>query len=161
MVKQNEEKFNLFALLCLSGTNTIPGGYMPSVYKKDSGSAGLRGRQGVSIETRASSERRTSPFTQNLLIYIFYLLYIYCCFRLCNLEVRSEPNEPLGQLANRQQEHIQSVASPAITDHSWAARLDCQIWTPLVACLQLRFVLWELCHFQRVGLVILQSVICK
>ncbi|XP_029962458.1 serine/threonine-protein kinase ICK-like isoform X1 [Salarias fasciatus] len=35
------------------GTNTIPGGYMPSFYRKDSGSAGLRGQQGTSSETRA------------------------------------------------------------------------------------------------------------
>ncbi|XP_017268231.1 serine/threonine-protein kinase ICK isoform X2 [Kryptolebias marmoratus] len=37
------------------GTNTIPGGYMPSFYKKDNGSAGHRGRQGVSAETTASN----------------------------------------------------------------------------------------------------------
>ncbi|XP_013870081.1 serine/threonine-protein kinase ICK isoform X2 [Austrofundulus limnaeus] len=36
------------------GTNTIPGGYMPSVYKKDSSSAGLRGHQGVSVETASN-----------------------------------------------------------------------------------------------------------
>nr|XP_054606762.1 serine/threonine-protein kinase ICK [Nothobranchius furzeri] len=34
------------------GTNTIPGDYMPSFYKKDNGSVGhSRGRQGVSMET--------------------------------------------------------------------------------------------------------------
>lgn len=37
------------------GTNTIPGGYMPSFYKKDSGSAGHRGLQGPSVETTASN----------------------------------------------------------------------------------------------------------
>ncbi|KAM9726225.1 serine/threonine-protein kinase ICK-like isoform 1-T1 [Menidia menidia] len=37
------------------GTNTIPGGYMPSFYKKDSGSAGHRGHQNVSMETTASN----------------------------------------------------------------------------------------------------------
>ncbi|XP_034753852.1 serine/threonine-protein kinase ICK-like isoform X1 [Etheostoma cragini] len=37
------------------GTNTIPGGYMPSFYKKDTGSAGHRGRQGPSVESTASS----------------------------------------------------------------------------------------------------------
>lgn len=37
------------------GTNTIPGGYMPSFYKKDSGSAGLRGPQGSSVESTASN----------------------------------------------------------------------------------------------------------
>uniref|UniRef100_A0A3Q4MNZ7 Ciliosis associated kinase 1 n=2 Tax=Neolamprologus brichardi TaxID=32507 RepID=A0A3Q4MNZ7_NEOBR len=37
------------------GTNTIPGGYMPSFYKKDSGSAGYRGHQGPSVETTASN----------------------------------------------------------------------------------------------------------
>lgn len=37
------------------GTNTIPGGYMPSFYKKDSGSAGHRGHQGHSMETTASN----------------------------------------------------------------------------------------------------------
>ncbi|XP_041865448.1 serine/threonine-protein kinase ICK-like isoform X3 [Melanotaenia boesemani] len=37
------------------GTNTIPGGYMPSFYKKDNGSAGHRGRQSVSVETTASN----------------------------------------------------------------------------------------------------------
>lgn len=37
------------------GTNTIPGGYMPSFYKKDSGSAGHRGHQGHSVETTASN----------------------------------------------------------------------------------------------------------
>ncbi|XP_023819228.1 serine/threonine-protein kinase ICK isoform X2 [Oryzias latipes] len=36
------------------GTNTIPGGYMPS-FSKDSGSAGHRGRQGVATETTASN----------------------------------------------------------------------------------------------------------
>ncbi|XP_070697011.1 serine/threonine-protein kinase ICK-like [Pempheris klunzingeri] len=37
------------------GTNTIPGGYMPSFYKKDLGSAGLRGHQGPSVESTASN----------------------------------------------------------------------------------------------------------
>ncbi|XP_030603461.1 serine/threonine-protein kinase ICK isoform X1 [Archocentrus centrarchus] len=37
------------------GTNTIPGGYMPSFYKKDSSSAGHRGLQGPSVETTASN----------------------------------------------------------------------------------------------------------
>lgn len=37
------------------GTNTIPGGYMPSFYKKDSGSSGHRGHQGPSVETTASN----------------------------------------------------------------------------------------------------------
>ncbi|XP_063346944.1 serine/threonine-protein kinase ICK-like isoform X2 [Pelmatolapia mariae] len=37
------------------GTNTIPGGYMPSFYKKDSDSAGHRGHQGHSVETTASN----------------------------------------------------------------------------------------------------------
>lgn len=37
------------------GTNTIPGGYMPSFYKKDSGSAGHRGHQGHSVETTTSN----------------------------------------------------------------------------------------------------------
>lgn len=37
------------------GTNTIPGGYMPSLYKKDSGSAGHRGHQGPLMETTASN----------------------------------------------------------------------------------------------------------
>ncbi|XP_039857790.1 serine/threonine-protein kinase ICK-like isoform X1 [Simochromis diagramma] len=37
------------------GTNTIPGGYMPSFYKKDSGSAGHRGHQCPSVETTASN----------------------------------------------------------------------------------------------------------
>ncbi|XP_019953739.2 serine/threonine-protein kinase ICK [Paralichthys olivaceus] len=37
------------------GTNTIPGGYMPSFYKKDSGSAGHRGHQGPSMESTASN----------------------------------------------------------------------------------------------------------
>ncbi|XP_023122857.2 serine/threonine-protein kinase ICK isoform X1 [Amphiprion ocellaris] len=36
------------------GTNTIPGGYMPSFYKKDSGSAGHRGHQGPSMETASN-----------------------------------------------------------------------------------------------------------
>ncbi|XP_037541321.1 serine/threonine-protein kinase ICK [Nematolebias whitei] len=36
------------------GTNTIPGGYMPSFYKKDNGSAGPRGRQGASGETASN-----------------------------------------------------------------------------------------------------------
>uniref|UniRef100_A0A4W6E0C5 non-specific serine/threonine protein kinase n=1 Tax=Lates calcarifer TaxID=8187 RepID=A0A4W6E0C5_LATCA len=38
------------------GTNTIPGGYMPSFYKKDIGSAGHRTHQGPSVESTASSE---------------------------------------------------------------------------------------------------------
>ncbi|XP_028279635.1 serine/threonine-protein kinase ICK-like isoform X2 [Parambassis ranga] len=37
------------------GTNTIPGGYMPSFYKKDGGSGGHRGHQGPSVETTASN----------------------------------------------------------------------------------------------------------
>ncbi|KAI3363136.1 hypothetical protein L3Q82_011788 [Scortum barcoo] len=37
------------------GTNTIPGGYMPSFYKKDLGSAGHRGHQGPSLESTASN----------------------------------------------------------------------------------------------------------
>ncbi|KAM4599971.1 serine/threonine-protein kinase ICK-like [Fundulus diaphanus] len=37
------------------GTNTIPGGYMPSFYKKDGGSAGHRGRQSTSVEATASN----------------------------------------------------------------------------------------------------------
>lgn len=49
---------NEFVSSCLSssGTNTIPGGYIPSFYKNDSGSAGHRGRQGTSVEATASSE---------------------------------------------------------------------------------------------------------
>lgn len=45
-----------------SGTNTIPGGYMPS-FSKDSGSAGHRGRQGVATETTASSICTACVFT--------------------------------------------------------------------------------------------------
>ncbi|KAE8280561.1 Serine/threonine-protein kinase ICK [Larimichthys crocea] len=37
------------------GTNTIPGGYMPSFYKKDLSSAGHRGHQGPSVESTASN----------------------------------------------------------------------------------------------------------
>uniref|UniRef100_UPI0037E70E88 serine/threonine-protein kinase ICK-like n=1 Tax=Semicossyphus pulcher TaxID=241346 RepID=UPI0037E70E88 len=37
------------------GTNTIPGGYMPSFYKKELGSAGHRGHQGPSMESTASN----------------------------------------------------------------------------------------------------------
>ncbi|CAJ1067521.1 serine/threonine-protein kinase ICK-like [Xyrichtys novacula] len=37
------------------GTNTIPGGYMPSFYKKDHGSAGHRGHQGPSVESTPSN----------------------------------------------------------------------------------------------------------
>lgn len=37
------------------GANTIPGGYMPSFYKKDGGSAGHRGRQGTPVEATASN----------------------------------------------------------------------------------------------------------
>ncbi|XP_040906619.1 serine/threonine-protein kinase ICK-like isoform X2 [Toxotes jaculatrix] len=37
------------------GTNTIPGGYMPSFYKKDTGSAGHRGHQVSSVESTASN----------------------------------------------------------------------------------------------------------
>ncbi|XP_039640325.1 serine/threonine-protein kinase ICK-like isoform X2 [Perca fluviatilis] len=37
------------------GTNTIPGGYMPSFYKKDIGSAGHRGHQRPSVESTASN----------------------------------------------------------------------------------------------------------
>lgn len=40
----------------ISGTNTIPGGYMPSFYKKDLGSAGHRRHHGPSVESTASSE---------------------------------------------------------------------------------------------------------
>uniref|UniRef100_A0A7N6BZL9 non-specific serine/threonine protein kinase n=1 Tax=Anabas testudineus TaxID=64144 RepID=A0A7N6BZL9_ANATE len=36
-------------------TNTIPGGYMPSFYKKDIGSGGHRGHQGSSVESTASN----------------------------------------------------------------------------------------------------------
>ncbi|KAK7930776.1 hypothetical protein WMY93_007171 [Mugilogobius chulae] len=37
------------------GTNTIPGGYLPSFYKKDLGSAGQRGPQVPSVESTASN----------------------------------------------------------------------------------------------------------
>lgn len=37
------------------GTNTIPGGYLPSFYKKDNGSPGQRGTQVASIESTASN----------------------------------------------------------------------------------------------------------
>ncbi|KAM8860198.1 serine/threonine-protein kinase ICK-like [Spinachia spinachia] len=37
------------------GTNTIPGGYMPSFYKKDMGSAGHRRHQSPSVESSASN----------------------------------------------------------------------------------------------------------
>ncbi|XP_031729527.1 serine/threonine-protein kinase ICK isoform X1 [Anarrhichthys ocellatus] len=37
------------------GTNTIPGGYMPSFYKKDVGSAGHRRHQGPPVESTASN----------------------------------------------------------------------------------------------------------
>lgn len=37
------------------GTNTIPGGYMPSFYKKDHSSGGHRGHQGPSVESTASN----------------------------------------------------------------------------------------------------------
>ncbi|XP_017164340.1 serine/threonine-protein kinase ICK isoform X3 [Poecilia reticulata] len=37
------------------GTNTIPGGYIPSFYKKDGGSAGHKGRQGASVEATTSN----------------------------------------------------------------------------------------------------------
>lgn len=37
------------------GTNTIPGGYLPSFYKKDIGSAGQRRPQGSSVESTASN----------------------------------------------------------------------------------------------------------
>lgn len=37
------------------GTNTIPGGYMPSFYKKDIGSAGHRGHQGPSVDSTPSN----------------------------------------------------------------------------------------------------------
>lgn len=45
-----------FLFFSISGTNTIPGGYMPSFYKKDLSSAGHRGHQGPSVESTASSE---------------------------------------------------------------------------------------------------------
>lgn len=37
------------------GTNTIPGGYMPSFYKKDHSSVSHRGHQGPSVESTASN----------------------------------------------------------------------------------------------------------
>ncbi|XP_068183292.1 serine/threonine-protein kinase ICK-like isoform X2 [Antennarius striatus] len=37
------------------GTNTVPGGYMPSFYKKDLGSSGHRRHQGPSMESTASN----------------------------------------------------------------------------------------------------------
>lgn len=40
----------------LIGTNVVSGGYVPSFYKKDTGSAGHRGLPGPSADTSASSE---------------------------------------------------------------------------------------------------------
>nr|XP_020458785.1 serine/threonine-protein kinase ICK-like isoform X2 [Monopterus albus] len=37
------------------GSNTIPGGYMPSLHRKDLGSAGHRGHQGPTLESTASN----------------------------------------------------------------------------------------------------------
>lgn len=45
----------------MSGTNTIPGGYMTSFYKKD-GSSSHRRHQGPSMESMASSEGFTGHF---------------------------------------------------------------------------------------------------
>lgn len=46
-----------YCLFCVfKGTNTITGGYMPSFYKKEVGSAGHRGHQGPTVESTASSE---------------------------------------------------------------------------------------------------------
>lgn len=54
--------FFFFFFSCLmSGTNTIPGGYMTSFYKKD-GSSSHRRHQGPSMESIASSEWFTEHF---------------------------------------------------------------------------------------------------
>lgn len=47
--------FYYFFSYLMSGTNTIPGGYMTSFYKKD-GSSSHRRHQGPSMESIASSE---------------------------------------------------------------------------------------------------------
>lgn len=112
-----------------SGTNTIPGGYMTSFYKKD-GSSSHRRHQGPSMESIASSEW----FTWHLMSLfngfsklIFTYSGFHLCFRLCNVAVWSEP----GQLFC-QQEFPRSAASSSSTDCPRENRLVCQIRPPLV-----------------------------
>uniref|UniRef100_A0A8C4D8Y4 non-specific serine/threonine protein kinase n=1 Tax=Dicentrarchus labrax TaxID=13489 RepID=A0A8C4D8Y4_DICLA len=68
------QSLQLLTVVCflISGTNTIPGGYMPSFYKKDLGSAGHRVHQGPSVESTASSEDDSQSF---ILTHINLLLF--------------------------------------------------------------------------------------
>lgn len=62
----------VFFLNPMSGTNTIPGGYMTSFYKKV-GSSSHRRHQGPSMESIASSESFTWPFFTLIFQTRFYL----------------------------------------------------------------------------------------
>uniref|UniRef100_A0A8D2ZWU1 non-specific serine/threonine protein kinase n=1 Tax=Scophthalmus maximus TaxID=52904 RepID=A0A8D2ZWU1_SCOMX len=93
------------------GTNTIPGGYMPSFYKK-------RHWFCWSQRTSGSLSRINS-------------------IKLCNMAVWPESGEHHRQRAVGQQDQSRSVASSAGTDYPRANRLVCQIWTPLVASAEL------------------------
>jgi len=139
----------------MSGTNTISGGYMPSFYKKDLGSADHRGHQSPSVESTASSEDTFWEYSaiwliltvqppNNAFLKTCQRYRFWCYFRLCNMAVRPESDEHLSQHANDQQEHAGSAAPAAGPVHPRANGLVCQIWTPLVPCLELWPVLLRL-----------------
>ena len=69
---------------------------------------------------------------------LHWSLCIYCHFRLCNMAIWPESDEHLCQHADGQQEQPGSAASPPRAHHPRATWLVCQIWTPLVASLELR-----------------------
>lgn len=133
-----------------SGTNTIPGGYMTSFYKKD-GSSGHRRHQGPSMESIASSEGFTWHFVPCLIDFPYSFLLIHVCFvfffyfRLCNMAVWSESDKLLCQ-----QELPESAASPSSADCPWENRLVCQIWPPLVClCGALMLLKESLMYYRR------------
>lgn len=127
---------------------------MPSFYKKDIGSAGHRGHQGPSVDSTPSSEDEFKSLELSVIfspLYVDFLFFLVpshqpnllyrCSFRLCNMAVWTESDEHLCQFVVGQQEHPWSAASPTGTDHPRANRLVCQIWTPLVAWVELWSVL--------------------
>lgn len=129
----------------MSGTNTIPGGYMTSFYKKD-GSSSHRRHQGPSMESIASSEfiwhfmKFLNWFSRLICTYSDFHFY----FRLCNMAVWSESDKFLCQ-----QEFARSAASPSSTDCPRENRLVCQIWPPLVCLCGETDVLQERSALQR------------
>uniref|UniRef100_I3JTH1 non-specific serine/threonine protein kinase n=1 Tax=Oreochromis niloticus TaxID=8128 RepID=I3JTH1_ORENI len=79
--------------ILIHSTNTIPGGYMPSFYKKDSGSAGHRGHQGHSVETTTSSEKKTTAFKTRFSSF-FVAVSDYATWRSGRSQMNASANMP-------------------------------------------------------------------